>query len=80
MLATSLLLLAMLLVIRDSRLLRNGARLEPTMLRSAIAVAVLFAVALALALLVPGVQFWALLVLLLTPVVERLLRLRDGRS
>ena len=81
MLATSLCQLAMLLLVRrDRRLRRSGTPPEARSVRSAVLVSVLFGVALALALLVPGVQFWALLVLLLTPALEWLLRLRDGRG
>lgn len=77
MLVTSLFSLGMLLWLRGHRhLLRAGAPFAPRGVGPWITVTTLFAVALLLAVIVPGLHYWAMLVLLLNPVLDRLGRLR----
>lgn len=78
MLATSLLTLAMwLLVLRRPHLQRPDRALTDRAVLPAGVASALFAVALLLGLVVPGAAYWALLVLLLNPPIDLLLaRLR----
>lgn len=75
MLATSLVMTALhLLLLRRPGLMMAGQRHHRAELAPALATSVLFAVALTLALLVPGVDYWSLLVLLLSFPLELLIR------
>lgn len=75
MLTTSLLALAMqLLLLRNPHLGRPDNPVSRAALPDLIATSGLFALALALGLAVPGVQFWGLLVLLLSRPAERLVQ------
>lgn len=80
MLVTSLFSLGMLLWLRGQRqLLRAGAELAPSGAGPWVTVTALFAVALLLAVIVPGLHYWAMLVLLLNPVLDRFARLWHRR-
>ncbi len=80
MLVTSLFALGMLLWLRSHRhLLRADTVVAPGGVGPVVTVATLFAVALLLAVIVPGLHYWALLVLLLNPVLDQVQRLRRNR-
>lgn len=77
MLTTSLLALAMqLLLLRNPHLSKPENPASRAALPDLITTSGLFALALALGLAIPGVQYWGLLVLLLSGPVERLLQRR----
>ena len=85
MLASSLLMLALQLRLRhDPGLLEPQHPADPDETRSMLVACGFFALALMIALTVPGAGFWSLLVLLLNPVVDGLLerrrRTRDAPS
>ena len=79
MLATSLIMGGMqLILLRRPELLGDQHRRPRSDLAPAIANGIMFAVALVLALTVPGLGFWSLLALLLRGPLEHLLRRRLG--
>jgi uncharacterized membrane protein len=79
MLATSLIMAGMqLILLRRPELLRDGVRKHPSDLAPAIANSIMFALALVIALTVPGASFWSLLALFLRAPLEHLLRRRLG--
>jgi len=73
MLATSLFEVAMMVRLRrHPELVDPDDPLSPQGLRGLVLVSALFALALLLAVIVPGLGYWALLVLMLTPVLDRI--------
>ena len=79
MLATSLIMAGMqLILLRRPQLLRDGVTRHPSDLAPAIANSIMFALALVIALTVPGAGFWSLLALFLRTPLEHLLRRRMG--
>ena len=79
MLATSLVMAGMqLILLRRPQLLREGVTKHPSDLAPAIANSIMFALALVIALTVPGASFWSLLALFLRTPLEHLLRRRMG--
>jgi len=71
MLVNSLVMLGMVAWLRwRPGLLKAGSAIDGDSMEAAVVTCVLFAVALLLALAVPGVEFWALLVLLLRAPIE----------
>lgn len=77
MLATSLLTLAMRWWLgHRPELVAPGHRFDPSGLWSTAAISALFAVALALAVVVPGLDYWAMLILLVSPAVDALISRR----
>lgn len=75
MLVTSLIMTAMhLVLVLRPELTISGERRSLSELAPALASSIMFAVALILALTVPGVEFWGLLVLALSRPIEALLR------
>ncbi len=75
MLVTSLIMTAMhLVLVLRPELTISGERRSLSELAPALASSIMFAVALVLALTVPGVEFWGLLVLALSRPIEALLR------
>jgi uncharacterized membrane protein len=79
MLATSLIMAGIQLVLlRRPQLLSDGRPLPRSDLAPSLANSILFAVALVIALTVPGAGFWSLLALFLRTPLEHLLRRRLG--
>jgi TMEM175 potassium channel family protein len=79
MLATSLIMAGMqLTLLRRPELLRDGVSKHPSDLAPAIANCIMFALALVVALTVPGAGFWSLLALSLRGPLEHVLRRRLG--
>jgi uncharacterized membrane protein len=79
MLATSLIMAGMqLILLRRPQLLCEGVTRHRSDLAPAIANTIMFALALVIALTVPGAGFWSLLALVLRTPLEHLVRIRMG--
>ena len=81
MLASSLTLTLLAVTIRGDRTLEASAnRIPPSAVQGSVITTVLFAVALVVGVLVPGVGYWGLLVLLLSGPIQIVVDRRAGRT